>query len=87
MRNLKKDVESINLMSKLFGVAEIDVHNIDAEEAQRLFEKIDCDLSPENLCCDGELSRAHWRRNNKLLRGAAAELKKLGFAPRNCYEI
>ncbi len=79
MRNLKNYVESINRFAKLFGDAEIDVDNIDEEAAQRLFQKIDCDLSPENLCCDGELPMAQVRRKAKMLRGAITELQAMGF--------
>lgn len=87
MRNLKVYVDNVNRWAKLFGDTEINVNNIDEEAAQRLFQKIDGDLSPENLCCDGELSMAQVRRKAKMLRGTIADLEKLGFTPRNCYEI
>ena len=87
MTHLRNYVEGINRWAKLFGDAEIDVNNIDEEAAQRLFQKIDCDLSPENLCCDGELPMAQVKRKAKMLHGAAAELKKMGYASNNCYEI
>lgn len=48
-----------------------------AEDRQRLARRIDNELSPENLSCDGELSRAEVnRRYNNLIR-VAEQLQKL----------
>jgi hypothetical protein len=47
------------------------------EDRQRLARRIDNELSPENLTCDGELSRAEVnRRYNNLIR-VAEQLRKL----------
>jgi hypothetical protein len=47
------------------------------EDRQRLARRIDNELSPENLTCDGELSRAEInRRYNNLIR-VAEQLRKL----------
>lgn len=47
------------------------------EDRQRLARRIDNELSPENLSCDGELSRAEInRRYNNLIR-VAEQLRKL----------
>ena len=85
MKNLTVYVEGVNRFATLFGVAEVDVHNMNEEAAQKLFQRIDCDLSPENLCCDGELSPAKVRRKSKLLHGAARELIQMGYTPKDCY--
>ncbi len=48
-----------------------------AEDRQRIARRIDAELSPENLTCDGELSGAEVSRTyNRLIR-AAEQLKKL----------
>jgi len=49
------------------------------EALKRKFETLSNNLSPENLCCDGELSRAQVRvRYRKLKRQWAALEKKAG---------
>ncbi len=88
MKHLRNYVEGINRYAKIFGEGQdIDVNNLNEEMAQMIFNKIDCDLSPENLCCDGEISAAQVRKKAQMLRGAAADLKKLGYAHRNWCEI
>jgi hypothetical protein len=44
---------------------------------RRVAEMIDCALSPENLSCDGELSRTETNRRYRELTAAAAALIKL----------
>ena len=44
---------------------------------KRVAEVIDCALSPENLSCDGELSRTEVNRRYRELTGAARDLVKL----------
>lgn len=89
MKNLKNYVEGINrnCWGKLFSDPVIDLNNLTEEVAQRIFSKIDSDLSPENLCCDGELPRAQVNKKYKMLTSAVKELVKLGYTPKNCYEI
>ena len=44
---------------------------------RRVAEMIDCALSPENLSCDGELSRTETNRRYRELNAAATALIKL----------
>ena len=44
---------------------------------QRIADMLDSDLSPENLTCDGELTRAQVAARYKILSKAVAELKAL----------
>ena len=44
---------------------------------KRVAETIDCALSPENLSCDGELSRTETNRRYRELTAAAKDLVKL----------
>jgi hypothetical protein len=44
---------------------------------RRVAEMIDCALSPENLSCDGELSRTETNRRYRELTAAAKDLIKL----------
>jgi hypothetical protein len=48
-----------------------------AADRQTIADRIDGDLSPENLTCDGELSRTEVNRRYKALMSAAKQLKKL----------
>lgn len=47
---------------------------LNAKDRQKIAESIDCRLSPENLSCDGELSRAEVNRRFKHLTRCAQEL-------------
>ena len=56
MKNLLAFVKQRNAFNKMFGNPEIDLTN--AKDRQRCADIIDSALSPENLTCDGELSRS-----------------------------
>jgi len=66
-QNLAQYIARQNFMSKLFGTPAIDPNNIKPADARRLLDSIEADLSPENLCCDGEISGAEVRRKAKFL--------------------
>jgi hypothetical protein len=57
-----------------------------ARGRQRVADSLDADLSPENLTCDGELSRAEIVRRHKVLTAAATELSRLDPSVR-IYEL
>jgi hypothetical protein len=48
-----------------------------AADRQAVAMKIECDLSPENLSCDGEASVQHVHAMRKLLEAARKELVRL----------
>ena len=48
-----------------------------AQGRKRVAETIDCELSPENLSCDGELPRSQVQARYRALTGAAQDLVKL----------
>jgi hypothetical protein len=48
-----------------------------AKDRQAIADRIDGDLSPENLTCDGELSRTAVQRRYSALVTAAKQLKKV----------
>ena len=55
---------------------------------KRVAESLDADLSPENLTCDGELSRAEINRRHKVLTAAATELARMDpVAAQAIYEL
>jgi len=59
-----------------------------AQGRQRVAQSLDADLSPENLTCDGELSRAEINRRHKVLTAAATELARMDpAAAQAIYEL
>ena len=55
---------------------------------QQVAKMIDGALSPENLTCDGELSRAEINRRHKVLTAAATELARVDpVAAKAIYEL
>ena len=64
-----------NSFAKLFGNKELSLQN--ATDRQKIADSIDCELSPENLTCDGELPRSVVHSRYKALTAAAFELKRL----------
>jgi hypothetical protein len=84
---LANQIEDMNAMSKIFGDKIIDADNLTAENAQTIFQKIDCGLSPENLHCDGEITRAAAQRKYRAYMGAVKGLRTMGFTPVDCYEL
>lgn len=77
-----------NAFAAMFKRPVIDIDNMTQADADRLFKAIDGQLSPENLFCDGEISREAARQKERTLRGAVQELFNMGFnMPKGCYEI
>ena len=73
MKNLKAYVESKNQWSQIFGRRPLSLAS--AADRQAIAEAIDAELSPENLTCDGELSRGQVQARYRSLTTVAAELK------------
>ena len=68
-------VDRKNSFAKIFGSRQLSLQN--AVDRQAIADSIDADLSPENLTCDGELSRSQVQARYKALTKAAKELQKL----------
>jgi len=75
MRALAKFIEQKNHWNSFFKVEQYEIQT--AQGRRRVAEMIDSCLSPENLTCDGELSRTEVNRRYKELTTAARELIKL----------
>lgn len=73
MKNLKAYVESRNSWAKIFGSAQLNLQS--AADRQKIAQMIDADLSPENLTCDGELTRAQVQAKYRSLTKVAQELQ------------
>ena len=68
-------VDRKNSFAKIFGSKELSLQN--ARDRQAIADALDCDLSPENLSCDGESSASRVRARYKTLTQAAKELLAL----------
>jgi len=72
---LEQYVDGMNRWGKLFGNKELSLLN--AADRQKIADRIDADLSPENLTCDGELPRSQVQARYKMLTRCAQELKSI----------
>jgi hypothetical protein len=75
-KNLEAYVERKNQWSAMFGKTK-PLSLDDADDRQKIANSIDNELSPENLTCDGELSRAQVQARYKELTKVARELQQL----------
>jgi hypothetical protein len=73
LKNLKAYVEARNKWAAIFGNRQYSLKN--AADRQALADAIDGELSPENLTCDGELSRAQVQARYNSLMKVAQELR------------
>lgn len=78
MNNLTAYVNRINHWLKWVDKTPLNVHALSPEDHKYLRERLECDLSPENLSCDGELSRVDVARKRSFLTACQRELAKLG---------
>ena len=69
---LEAYVESKNKWNAIFGKPALSLLN--AKDRQEIADSIDCELSPENLTCDGELPRSQVQARYRHLQRCAAEL-------------
>jgi hypothetical protein len=72
---LEQYVEQQNRWMQIFGEKPLSLLN--TADRQRIAERIDSELSPEHLTCDGELSRSAVQTKYRMLTRAAAELKSI----------
>ena len=81
MNTLTQYVNDMNQWNAIFGMTPLDINN-DLDRVQ-IAQKIDSELSPENLHCDGEISQAEAMRKLRKLNKVCAELIKLDPSVRN----
>jgi hypothetical protein len=75
MKELTAFVDRENKFAALFGGKPLSLQS--AADRQRIADKIDSQLSPENLTCDGELSRSQVQARYRNLTACAKQLIKL----------
>ena len=75
MKQLTAYVAKINEWNAIFNSTQYSLNT--HADRQRLADKIDADLSPENLSCDGELPMAQVNARYRELTTVARQLKEL----------
>ena len=86
MTALQAYIDQKNKWQKLFKGPQYEIQT--ANSRQVVAACLDSDLSPENLTCDGELSRAEIVRRHRVLTAAATELARLDpVAAQAIYEL
>lgn len=75
MKNLKQYVAQKNLWAGFMKRPLLDAERLTRVQVRELLDSIECDLSPENLCCDGELRGAALQKKARMLNGAKRELE------------
>jgi hypothetical protein len=75
MKALQSYIDQKNKWNALFKGEQFELKT--AKGRQRVADSLDADLSPENLTCDGELSRSQVQARYKALREAAVQLTAL----------
>ena len=75
MSALQKFIDQKNHWNSFFNGEQYEIQT--AQGRQRVADMIDAALSPENLTCDGELSRTEVNRRYRELMGAARALYRL----------
>jgi hypothetical protein len=82
LNNLEKKLKYLNTyldrentMARMFRQKEITLP-LSQKDLQNLVDRLSCQLSPENLCCDGELPMREVRSRAKLYNGTYKDLVK-----------
>ena len=78
-KHLNEVLTRENFMRKFFNKAPLTIHSLTQEDVNDLVRSIDGSLSPENLHCDGEITRTQAQVKYRNLTGALMELRHLGF--------
>ena len=76
MNHLDRYIEQYNSWNALFSNEPIS-RPTTAAECKPLFDRLAGELSPENLCCDGELRGAALRKKSNLLYGTWKNLETI----------
>ena len=77
MRNLEAYIEKQNIWNAMFGKRQYNVKKLTSKDLAEIRDMLDCDLSPENLCCDGELRGKALIQKTRWLQGAMNDLNKI----------
>ena len=85
--NLEAVLKQINWQRQWKGSPRLTIDSLTQVEATLVADHIFIALEPENLHCDGEISRSQVNAKRKMLDGALKELGKLGFNTSSSYSF
>jgi hypothetical protein len=87
MVHLQRYLDQKNRWARLSGrPGYLALETINQQVAAELFRSLGCELSPENLTCDGELRGRALQEKTAMLRGAVRDLEWMGYtAPEDAY--
>lgn len=78
MKNLTAFIAQQNFHASLFGGDQLGAaKSLSAADRAKLLDALECALSPENLCCDGELTGRALQQKSRMLNGALRDLRAL----------
>ena len=90
MKALKKYIDQRNHWGAFFQQTPINFNKMNQADINSIAEALDCDLSPENLHCDGEISVAEANAKGNRLMHVVDDLEayctKNGFNMPTIYE-
>lgn len=75
MKYLLDYLDNTNTFRKMFGRTALDINN--SEDLRYLAQKLEGDLSPENLTMDGELPAAEVNKRHRYLIAVARDIKQM----------
>ena len=78
-RDLSNFIDQTNWTASIFGGTVYDINNLTQSDVDELCAKINNQLSPENLTCDGEASPTMVRNKYNMLAGSLKQLHTMGF--------
>lgn len=76
-KHLQDFIYGLNIWAAVTKTRLYDAKNLTSADVKALLVKVESELSPENLCCDGELSGNTLKLKAAKLNGAKAQLEKL----------
>ena len=80
MNTLTKYIDDMNRWNAIFSIAPVNMP-LSQADAEKLSDKLAGELSPENLHCDGEISRAEAQRKYNHLHTVLKQLRS--YADKN----
>lgn len=81
LHTLEQYVAQYNSWNKIFDKSHVDINinNITQDQAHSLIMKLDSEMSPENLHCDGEITHAQAQDKYDHLMGVWQDLRHLYY--------
>jgi hypothetical protein len=79
MKNLKEFIDRNNSFVEWTKEKYIDINNMSVEDVETIAKRINSAFSPENLFCDGEISRTEAQAKYNNLVKAVKQLETFGI--------